>query len=192
MGVPVPGRSEAGSSISSVSIGMGKGGFIIESAKAHPDICYIGIEMYESVMIKATRRLDRMEEDERPSNLHFIRMDARDIGDYFPESSVDRIYLNFSDPWPKTRHAQRRLESEQFLRRFYPILKPGALIEFKTDNRELFDFALTEYDKAGFSLVFSTYDLHADAEAMKDNIMTEYEKKFSAKGNRICKYIIKR
>ena len=175
-----------------LEIGMGKGGFIIESAKAHPDICYIGIEMYESVMIKATRRLDRMEEDERPSNLHFIRMDARDIGDYFPESSVDRIYLNFSDPWPKTRHAQRRLESEQFLRRFYPILKPGALIEFKTDNRELFDFALTEYDKAGFSLVYSTYDLHADAEAMKDNIMTEYEKKFSAKGNRICKYIIKR
>ena len=133
-----------------------------------------------------------MEEDERPSNLHFIRMDARDIGDYFPECSVDRIYLNFSDPWPKTRHAQRRLESEQFLRRFYPILKPGALIEFKTDNRELFDFALTEYDKAGFSLVYSTYDLHSDAEAMKDNIMTEYEKKFSAKGNRICKYIIKR
>ena len=153
---------------------------------------FIGVERYESVMIKATRRLDRMEDDEKPSNLHFIRMDARDIGDYFPESSVDRIYLNFSDPWPKTRHAQRRLESEQFLRRFYPILKPGALIEFKTDNRELFDFALTEYDKAGFSLVFSTYDLHADAEAMKDNIMTEYEKKFSAKGNRICKYIIKR
>lgn len=175
-----------------LEIGMGKGGFIIESAKRNPEISYIGIEMYESVMIKATRRLDRMEEAERPENLHFIRMDARNIKDYFPEESVDRIYLNFSDPWPKTRHAHRRLVSEQFLKVFYPILKSGSMIEFKTDNRDLFDFAMEEYEKAGFSLVYSTYDLHADKEAMAENVMTEYEKKFSDKGNRICKYVIKR
>lgn len=175
-----------------LEIGMGKGGFIIESAKAHPDICYIGIEMYESVMIKATRRLDRLPEEEKPRNLHFIRMDAGDILDYFPEKSVDRIFLNFSDPWPKTRHAHRRLPSAVFLKKFHKILKDNGEIEFKTDNKDLFDFALDEYGKAGFELIFKTYDLHSDTEAMKANIMTEYEEKFSKKGNRIFKYVIRK
>ena len=156
-----------------IEIGMGKGRFIIDNAFSYPDTDFIGIEMYESVMIKATRRLDRIEEDERPSNLHFIRMDARDIGDYFPECSVDRIYLNFSDPWPKKR-------------------KDNGEIEFKTDNKDLFDFALEEYGKAGFELIYKTYDLHSDTEAMKANIMTEYEEKFSKKGNRIFKYVIRK
>lgn len=184
---------EVGDALSSplyVEIGMGKGGFIIENALTHPNIQYIGIEMYESVMVKATRRLDRIEADRVPRNLHFIRMDARDIADYLPESSIDRIYLNFSDPWPKARHAHRRLESEKFLRLFRPLLKPEGTIEFKTDNRELFDFAMEEYTKAGYRLLYSTYDLHADDEAMRENIMTEYERKFSAKGNKICKYVI--
>ncbi len=175
-----------------LEIGMGKGKFIIENALLHPEINYIGIEMYESVMIKATRKLDRMPDENRPENLHFIRMDARDIVEFFPEESIDRIYLNFSDPWPKTRHAHRRLPSAQFLQRFYKLLRDGGEIEFKTDNRELFDFALTEYNKAGFRLVYSTYDLHNDAEEMENNIMTEYEEKFSAKGNMICKYVIKK
>ena len=175
-----------------VEIGMGKGRFIMQNAAAHPDIRYIGIEMYESVMVKATRKLDAMAEDEKPGNLRFIRMDARDICDWFPEESVDRIYLNFSDPWPKTRHASRRLVSEAFLRRFRKVLKPGATVEFKTDNRDLFDFGLEEYEKAGFDAEYITYDLHHDQDAMKDNIMTEYEERFSAKGNPICKYILKK
>ena len=175
-----------------IEIGMGKGRFIIDNALSYPHIDFIGIEMYESVMVKATRRLDALPDSEKPKNLHFIRMDAKDINDYFPEGSVDRIYLNFSDPWPKTRHAHRRLPSAGFLKRFHRILKDGGEIEFKTDNRELFDFALEEYDKAGFDLVYSTYDLHSDIEAMKANIMTEYEEKFSAKGNKIYKYTIRR
>ena len=175
-----------------IEIGMGKGRFIIDNAFLYPDINFIGIEMYESVMVKATRRLDRMPPDETPENLHFIRMDARDICDYFPEQSIDRIYLNFSDPWPKTRHAHRRLPSEQFLKRFHKALKNGGTIEFKTDNKELFDFAMGEYEKAGFTLVYSTYDLHNDVSAMKENVMTEYEEKFSAKGNKICKYVIRK
>ncbi len=175
-----------------VEIGMGKGRFIIENAFLHPDVDYIGIEMYESVMIKATRRLDRISENEKPENLHFIRMDARDITEYFPDCSIDRIYLNFSDPWPKARHAQRRLPSSQFLFRFRKILKDDGEIEFKTDNTELFSYAMEEYEKAGFTLIYHTFDLHNDPEAMKTNVMTEYEEKFSSKGNRICKYIIKK
>ena len=175
-----------------IEIGMGKGRFIIDNAIRYPDTDYIGIEMYESVMIKATRKLERMPESSRPENIRFIRMDARDINDFFPEGSVDRIYLNFSDPWPKTRHAHRRLPSAQFLQRFHRILKDGGEIEFKTDNTELFDFAMGEYEKAGFLLLYCTHDLHNDAEAMRNNIMTEYEEKFAARGNRICKYVIKK
>ncbi|MCR5775078.1 MAG: tRNA (guanosine(46)-N7)-methyltransferase TrmB [Lachnospiraceae bacterium] len=173
-----------------IEIGMGKGRFIIDNAFSYPDINFIGIEMYESVMVKATRRLDALPREEQPKNLHFVRMDARDIKEYFPPESVDRIYLNFSDPWSKTRHAHRRLPSALFLNRFNSILKTGSTIEFKTDNLGLFEFALEEYEKAGFTLIYKTYDLHADEEAMKSNIMTEYEEKFSAKGNKICKYII--
>ena len=175
-----------------VEIGMGKGRFIMENAATFPDIDFIGIEMYESVMIKATRRLDNMPDDEAPQNLHFIRMDARDIRDYFPEESIDKIFLNFSDPWPKARHARRRLVSEDFLKLFHGLLREDGAIEFKTDNRELFDFGLEEYEKAGYDLVYSTYDLHNDAAAIKDNIMTEYEEKFSSKGNRICKFVLKK
>lgn len=174
-----------------VEIGMGKGRFIIENAIRHPDICFVGIEMYESVMIKATRRLGEMGED-RPDNVRFIRCDALNIGDYFLPESIDRIYLNFSDPWPKKRHAKRRLVSERFLLLFRDLLKKDAVIEFKTDNKDLYAFALEEYSKAGFELLYTTEDLHADIEAMKDNIMTEYEQKFSEKGNSICKYCIKK
>lgn len=119
-------------------------------------------------------------------------MDAKDINEYFPDESIDRIYLNFSDPWPKNRHAHRRLPSAAFLKRFHRVLKEGGEIEFKTDNTELFDFAMKEYDKGGYSLKYSTHDLHNDPEEMLNNVMTEYEKKFSSKGNRICKYVIKK
>ena len=174
-----------------LEIGMGKGRFITENALLNPDVFYIGMEMYESVMIKAIKRLEDME-DKAPSNLMFLRMDAKDILDFFPEESVDRIYLNFSDPWPKNRHSKRRLPSREFLSLFKKILKPGGDIEFKTDNRDLFDFALKEYEPAGFKIQYQTFDLHNDEDEMKNNIMTEYEEKFSSIGNPICKYRIKK
>lgn len=174
-------------------IGMGKGRFIIDMALKHPDIDFIGIERYESVMIKALQKLDRMKREGSavPDNIRFIRMDAADIGNFFNPEELDRIYLNFSDPWPKERHAKRRLESRQFLKIFGQVLKKEGIIEFKTDNTGLFDFALSELEPAGWELLYSTYDLHSDPEAMKDNVMTEYEEKFSSKGNKICKYIIR-
>ena len=174
-------------------IGMGKGRFIIDMALKHPDIDFIGIERYESVMIKALQKLDRMKREGSavPDNIRFIRMDAADIGNFFNPEELDRIYLNFSDPWPKERHAKRRLESRQFLKIFGQVLKKEGIIEFKTDNTGLFDFALSELEPAGWELLYSTYDLHSDPEAMKDNVMTEYEEIFSSRGNKICKYIIR-
>ncbi|SFL23706.1 tRNA (guanine-N7-)-methyltransferase [Lachnospiraceae bacterium KH1T2] len=172
-----------------VEVGMGKGRFIIDMAVKYPDINFVGIEMYESVMIKALKHLDDMED--QPKNVRFIRMDARMISEWFEPGEVDRIYLNFSDPWPKARHAKRRLESKEFLTRFARIIKKDGVIEFKTDNQDLFSFALEEVEPAGWELLYQTRDLHNDAEQMKDNVMTEYEEKFSSKGNPICKYIIK-
>ena len=173
-----------------LEIGMGKGRFIIENALLYPDVFFIGMEMYESVMVKAIHRLDAMEEP--PLNLMLLRADASDIRSFFPDDSVDRIYLNFSDPWPKNRHAKRRLPSGHFLSLFSHVLKPGGIIEFKTDNRSLFDFALEETREEGWILDEFTYDLHSDPDMNKDNIMTEYEAKFSALGNPICKYIIRK
>lgn len=169
-----------------VEIGMGKGKFLYTLAKENPDVNYVGIEKYSSVLLRA---IQKMEEEELP-NLLFIRMDAEDIVKVFAEGEVDRIYLNFSDPWPKDRHAKRRLPSRQFLARYDQILKPGGELEFKTDNRELFDFAVEEIREAGWQTKALTYDLHADADMMVGNIMTEYEERFSAMGNPICKYII--
>ena len=121
-----------------VEIGMGKGRFLYEMASLHPDINYIGIEKYSSVLLRA---IQKMEEKELP-NLRFIRMDAEDITEVFGRDEIDRIYLNFSDPWPKDRHAKRRLPSRQFLARYDEFLKGNGVLEFKTDNRDLFDFAV--------------------------------------------------
>ena len=169
-----------------IEIGMGKGRFLHTLAKGNPDINYVGIEKYSSVLLRA---IQKMEEDALP-NLLFIRMDAEEITDVFAPGEVDRIYLNFSDPWPKDRHAKRRLPSRQFLTRYDMILKKDGRIEFKTDNRDLFDFAVEELKEAGWKADVITYDLHADEALMQGNIMTEYEEKFSAAGNPICKYII--
>ena len=125
-------------------------------------------------------------------NLAFILMDATEICEVFSEQEVDRIYLNFSDPWPKDRHAKRRLPSRQFLERFSHILKDDGQIEFKTDNKDLFAFALEEITPGGFELIEVTHDLHNDEKMNIGNIMTEYEAKFSALGNPICKYIIRK
>lgn len=171
-----------------IEVGMGKGKFIHELARLNPDINYIGIEKYSSVLLRA---LQKMEEEPLP-NLLFIRMDAEDITEVFGENEVDRIYLNFSDPWPKDRHAKRRLPSREFLKRYDSFLKKDGVLEFKTDNRDLFDFALEELPFAGWEAVQVTFDLHHDEEMCAGNIMTEYEEKFSSKGNPICKYVIKR
>ena len=123
-----------------IEIGMGKGNFIIGMARANPDIAYLGIERYESVMYKALLKL----KDDFPENLRFLCEDAALIEDMFAPGEVGRIYLNFSDPWPKDRHAKRRLMSGNFLDKYTQILKKDGIIEFKTDNRALFDFAVEE------------------------------------------------
>ena len=157
-------------------------------AKEHPEINYVGIEKYSSVLLRA---IQKMEQEELP-NLKFLRMDAEDIAKVFGPGEVDKIYLNFSDPWPKDRHAKRRLPSREFLARYDVILKKSGRLEFKTDNRELFDFAVEELEPAGWKAEIITYDLHNDASLMEGNVMTEYEEKFSAMGNPICKYVIYR
>lgn len=170
-----------------IEIGMGKGRFIMELAKQNPDINYIGIEKYSSVLIRAVEK----QTEEQLKNILFIRMDAEIIEDVFAAGEVDRIYLNFSDPWPKDRHAKRRLTSRQFLGRYNNILKRDGVVEFKTDNRLLFDFSVEEVEPAGWQITALTYDLH-NSEMAEGNIMTEYETKFSGMGTPINKMIIKR
>ena len=171
-----------------IEIGMGKGRFISTLAQLTPDINYIGIEKYSSVLLRAVEKQDELQ----LSNLRFIRMDAENIGDVFAEGEVDKIYLNFSDPWPKDRHAKRRLTSRQFLGRYDGILKADGKVEFKTDNKDLFDFSLEEVKEAGWILEAYTYDLHHEAAMNEGNVMTEYEQKFSEMGNPICKLITSR
>lgn len=171
-----------------IEIGMGKGRFIMQMAEEHPEINFIGIEKYSSVLLRA---IQKMEQNEL-SNLRFIRMDAEDITEVFEKGEVDKIFINFSDPWPKDRHAKRRLPSKEFLKRYDEILKKDGVIEFKTDNRDLFDFAVEQLEPAGWKAEVITYDLHHDPVLCEGNIMTEYEEKFSSIGNPICKYVIYR
>ena len=166
-----------------VEIGMGKGKFISTLAAMNKDINYVGIEKYSSVLIRAVQREENSEE-ERPSNLRFIRFDAEYITDIFSENEVDRIYLNFSDPWPKDRHAKRRLTSKEFLKRYSAILSKEGSVIFKTDNRDLFDFSLEQIKEADWELVSYTYDLH-NSEFVNGNVMTEYETKFVEMGKPI-------
>lgn len=171
-----------------IEIGMGKGRFIMDLARMHPEINYVGIEKYSSVLL---RGIQKMETDPLP-NLYFIRMEAEEIADVFGREEVERIYLNFSDPWPKDRHAKRRLPSREFLKRYDEILVRDGVIEFKTDNKDLFRFALEELEPAGWRLLQMTEDLHHDEKMLAGNVMTEYEEKFSALGNPIYKYVIAR
>lgn len=171
-----------------IEIGMGKGRFLMALAAANPDINYIGIEKYSTVLLRAVQKLEAQE----LANLRLVRMDAEEICEVFGQSEVARIYLNFSDPWPKDRHAKRRLPSRQFLARYHELLAPDGRIEFKTDNANLFDFALGELEPAGWQLEAVTRDLHHDEKLFVGNIMTEYEERFSSMGNPIYKYIIYR
>jgi len=169
-----------------IEIGMGKGQFILENAIKNKEINYIGIEKYSSVLLRAIQKLEIF----KLLNIKYIRMDAEMIEQVFEKNEVSRIYLNFSDPWPKDKHARRRLPSKEFLERYDNILKPDGILEFKTDNRDLFDFAVSELELTNWKLLKITYDLHHDKEMMLENVMTEYEEKFSSKGNPIYKYII--
>lgn len=171
-----------------IEIGMGKGRFITQLALENPDINYVGIEKYSSVLIRA---IEKCQDIEVP-NLRFIRMEAEYICDVFNKEEVDRIYLNFSDPWPKDRHAKRRLTSKQFFGRYDNILKKDGVVEFKTDNDLLFQFSLEQVPEAGWNLVAQTWDLHNDSEMVKGNVMTEYESKFSQMGNPIHKLVANR
>lgn len=173
-----------------IEVGMGKGQFITTLAMQNPAVNYIGIEKYSSVLVRALEKLDAMETP--PSNIRFIRMDAENICSMFARHEVSRIYLNFSDPWPKDRHAKRRLTSQQFLKRYDQILVPDGQLEFKTDNQDLFRFSLEQAEPAGWKRIASTWDLHHDEILNAGNIMTEYEQKFSAQGNPICKMILSR
>ncbi|MBO6148610.1 MAG: tRNA (guanosine(46)-N7)-methyltransferase TrmB [Lachnospiraceae bacterium] len=172
-----------------LEIGMGKGRFIIEMAYRHPEINFLGMEKYYSVVYKALKKLDRMKAGgtKPPENLRFICMDAGEVEQIFKANYVDRIYLNFSDPWPKERHKRRRLTSGNYLGLFKKILKKDGKIEFKTDNEALFRYSLGEFETAGWEFEYVAWDLHSDAIAMADNVMTEYEEKFSAKGNPVYK-----
>lgn len=174
-----------------IEIGMGKGQFLLNHAKQNPNINYIGIERYSSVLLRALEKFDTEDFCEL-KNVRFICMDAMELAEVFELGEVARIYLNFSDPWPKARHARRRLTSTQFFAQYDKVLSEEGVVEFKTDNRPLFEFSLEQVEEAGWKLLAKTFDLHHDAQMNEGNVMTEYEEKFSALGNPIHKLIAKR
>ena len=162
-----------------IEVGTGRGRFMVGMAKANPHINYIGIEKYTSVISDA---LDKLIEAEVP-NLKLLNVDAQKLTDFFEDGEVDRVYLNFSDPWPKARHEKRRLTYKTFLKMYQQIVNKDGEIHFKTDNQELFEFSIMSMANYGMTMHFLSLDLHnSDFEG---NIMTEYEEKFSSKGNRI-------
>lgn len=176
-----------------IEIGMGKGQFLLSLAARNPDINYIGIERYSSVLLRAVEKFEETSESDRPGNIRFVCMDAANITEVFAPGEVQRIYLNFSDPWPKARHARRRLTSAEYFARYDSVLAQGGQIEFKTDNRSLFDFSVETLQASDvWSIDACTYDLHHDETMNIGNIMTEYEEKFSSMDNPICKLVAKR
>lgn len=170
-----------------IEVGMGKGKFIMELAGKHPEINYIGIERYPSVLLRALQKREELE----LSNIWFMCVDAKELAEIFAPGEVEKIYLNFSDPWPKDRHAKRRLTSPEFMKVYDQILQRDGTVEFKTDNQGLFAYSLESIPEAGWTIEAFTQDLH-HSEMAEGNVMTEYEMKFSAMGNPICKLIASR
>ena len=164
-----------------IEIGMGKGDFISNMAKLNPDNVYIGIELSPQVLALAIKKLNRFEEEKGLSlkNLYFMSFDALKLLDYFSENQVDVLYLNFSDPWPKKRHTKRRLTYKDFLENYKKVLKKDGIIEFKTDNRGLFEYSLVSMQNFGMEFIEVYLDLH---KTEVFNVETEYEKKFSPFG----------
>lgn len=180
-----------------LEIGMGKGRFLTALSKQNPDINYIGIERYSSVLLRAVERLGQPDKPETETyafpNLRFVCMNAEELARVFAPQEIGRIYLNFSDPWPKARHARRRLTSKEYFARYDSILSENGQVEFKTDNRSLFDFSISVLKESEvWKIAACTYDLHQDTVMNEGNIMTEYEEKFSSMNHPICKLIAKR
>ena len=159
-----------------IEVGMGKGDFIIGMATAHPDINFIGIEKFDSVLVRAVQKLESLE----IPNLRLIRMDALSIDSVF-SNEVDCLYLNFSDPWPKERHSRRRLTSDLFLAKYDSIFKNSCNIVMKTDNRGLFEFSIMSFNNYGYIIDDISLDMYSGD--VTGNVQTEYEKKFVSKGN---------
>ncbi|MFC3883272.1 tRNA (guanosine(46)-N7)-methyltransferase TrmB [Bacillus songklensis] len=168
-----------------IEVGTGKGQFLVGMAKQNPHINYIGIELYESVIVSA---LERLIKEELP-NLKLLNVNANELEKYFTKNDVARVYLNFSDPWPKTRHEKRRLTYKTFLRSYENILVDGGEIHFKTDNQGLFEYSLMSFSEYGLLLKFLSLDLHKSN--FEGNVMTEYEEKFSQRGQRIYRCEVK-
>ena len=167
-----------------IELGMGKGDFIINNAIKYPNINFIGIEKYDSVIVRAIQKSNELE----LNNLKLIRLDVINIDTIF-DKEIDKIYLNFSDPWPKKRHAKRRLTSNIFLDKYSKIFKNNYIIEMKTDNIDLFNYSVESLKNYGYVIEYITNDLHSEN---IDNIETEYEHKFSSKGIKINKFIAKK
>ena len=166
-----------------VEIGVGKGCFLTELAAQSPDVNYVGLEAQQGVLYFAARKAA----ERGLKNVRLVVFDAARLTELFAPAEVDRIYLNFSDPWPKARHAKRRLTSPLFLARYRAVLRADGELRFKTDNMGLFDYSLATMEREGWQLSRVTHDLHALAEP--DNIMTEYERKFSARGAKIGRLV---
>ncbi|MET3682688.1 tRNA (guanine-N7-)-methyltransferase [Alkalibacillus flavidus] len=159
-----------------LEIGTGKGRFIDGMARQHPDMNFIGIERDKNVIVSAIDKLN----DPDVTNATLIHENAKDLRDMFGENEIDRLYLNFSDPWPKSRHEKRRLTYYTFLEQYQNVLKDDGLVIMKTDNRQLFEYSLVSFSQFGMTLQDVKLDLHASDD--ETNIMTEYEEKFSQKG----------
>ena len=170
-----------------IEIGCGKGDFIVGTAAKEPDVNFLAVEKVSDVLVIAAEKV----RDSGLGNVRVCCVDAKELSEIFPKGSIDRIYLNFSDPWPKARHEKRRLTYRTFLEIYKQILREDGAIYFKTDNRGLFDFSLEEFKEFGMRMEKLTFDLH-NSEYMEGNVMTEYEKRFSSMGvpiNRVeCYY----
>ena len=164
-----------------VELGMGRGQFLSNNAAKHPNNNYIGIEKKNEVVLTALQRV--LESEQSMKNLRMLPTNIDCISELFEMHEIDILYINFCDPWPKDRHAKRRLTHRRFLNEYKELLKPKAQIIFKTDNRELFDFSVGEFQDCGYEIIEITYDLHKLEDP--ENVMTEYEKKFSEMGVKI-------
>lgn len=168
-----------------VELGTGKGDFIRRIAEREPEYSFLGIEAEQGVLYKAARKV----REAKLTNVRLLVFDVQRLGEILSPGEADGLYINFCDPWPKKRHAKRRLTHRRFLECYRRVLRPGGCIVFKTDNRPLFDFSLAEFEAAGLTAEDVSFDLHA--ENRPDNIVTEYERKFSALGEKICRCVVR-
>ena len=173
-----------------MEIGCGKGNFACGMAAKHPEINFIAVEKVADVCCIALEKAKARAEERSGDNLRFIISDAKELSENVLPHSLDCIYLNFSDPWPKSGHAKRRLTHRGFLEMYKKLLKEDGILRLKTDNVGLFDFSLEEFEEFGMQILWQTRDLHVTPENA-DNVMTEYEKNFSDKGQPICSVVAK-